>query len=544
MVSKVAVVAIAVATIAIIAGVAFVVLNEDNDSYRNMKLTDKTFETEDGHLYNVYTGNVATVSALGKIPYYYSDGYFMQDPKIYNESLATLSFYLAINGFVDEDAGEKQSDDIREFLQELGCTDFYVNQAFKETPTEDSIGVAIATIHRTIGGEDLTILAVALRSGGYGVEWVSNFYVGQGIGESQGFSQAAEQVCGELYTYMSDHKIDGKSKNVRFWMTGYSRGAAAINIAAKNVVDTYDQTGSRTFAYTFATPAGGVQSAIVEGSDYTCIHNIYDRRDLVPPVAPADFGFFHYGVDHFVPGTDAGQIYEYVMEVSGALDTDRVTQLIDNFDGFEVDITKCKGYQRMSEYLRIIFGMTDDDEFHTALLTLDGDVISEKKAQQSLFLRELFKDMATWAGMNRQVYADGDASLQGCLQQIVRCDESIFAIIYSFVPIFSKAAPVMNENRNNPQVAIDYILNECEKPRIITLSGFSDAQYEFLINYLVKFAYKDLEQNDWKGSKIAGTIISNGSTVIAYHFPMYMPCWLMALDPMYDDYEPDFSSEE
>ncbi len=530
-------VAIVIIVILAASAFAFIYLN-GQDQPNRMHVTDKTFQSAEGRLYAVYTGTVGMSLALGEIPYYYSDGYFVQDPQTYNSSMATMSFLMAANGFVYAKDYETQSDSIREFLDQIGCTDFHVNQSFREEPTENSIGVAMATLHRTVDGRELTIIPVVLRSGGYGAEWVSNFYVGQGVGESEGFREAAEQVCQELKKYMSDHRIDGYDEDVRFWMTGYSRGAAVVNIAAKNIIDCFDTMGERTYAYTFATPNAATAAEVVDSNDYTGIHNIYDRRDLVPVIPPTEFGLFHYGVDHFIPGADAGEITSQQTAISGALDTNTVIQIHDNYDGLEVDITKYDGYERASEILFGLFGLVDSDCFHTALLTLDGDLISDKTESQSLFVREMARNLGSWVGMDRQVYADGDASLQRCIQQFIRSDESLLLTVYSLVSLIEKAAPIIDNNRNNPQMAIDYILNMHDMPSVIKKAGITESQYEFLIDYIVRFLYQDMENNSWQGSKLAGTIMVNGMDLVRYHFPTYMPCWLMASDPMYDDFHP------
>ena len=53
---------------------------------------------------------------------------------------------------------------------------------------------------------------------------------------------------------------------------------------------------------------GGVETAKISGSNYNCIHNVFNPNDPVPRVAPRKMGFIRYGVDHYIPGSKAGTI--------------------------------------------------------------------------------------------------------------------------------------------------------------------------------------------------------------------------------------------
>ena len=55
---------------------------------------------------------------------------------------------------------------------------------------------------------------------------------------------------------------------------------------------------------------GGWKSAEKSGSNYNCIHSIINRNDIVPRVAPGFMDFKRYGVDHYLPGSNAGSIVE------------------------------------------------------------------------------------------------------------------------------------------------------------------------------------------------------------------------------------------
>ena len=63
-------------------------------------------------------------------------------------------------------------------------------------------------------------------------------------------------------------------------IAGYSRAAAVSNLTAKRLVDLCQGKQSKVFAYTFATPKGGVTSTLKSGVNYNCIYKILFRELL------------------------------------------------------------------------------------------------------------------------------------------------------------------------------------------------------------------------------------------------------------------------
>lgn len=64
-----------------------------------------------------------------------------------------------------------------------------VNDWFTKKPTTDSIGVIIGNKPVKVKDEEYTLIAVAVRGGGYEQEWASNFTIGTS-GQHQGFNTA------------------------------------------------------------------------------------------------------------------------------------------------------------------------------------------------------------------------------------------------------------------------------------------------------------------------------------------------------------------
>ena len=261
--------------------------------------------------------------------YFYSDGYFSDSPEVYNPSLSTMSLSFALSAF-----NAKQTDfdfslpsgeysnlfrHAKVLLSDIGIEekDIYINESFDVRPTEDSIGMIMGAKEITIDSENYLLLPIALRGGDYEAEWASNVTLGTS-GEALGFSSSAAKIISQIENYINfntsfDIATALKEGRVKFWIVGYSRPGAVANITAKRLTDVYGQAGNDIYSYTFEAPAGGVDAAAINESwtyngIYANIHNIINTSDLIPHVAPKQMGFKRYGVDHYVPGTDAGEI--------------------------------------------------------------------------------------------------------------------------------------------------------------------------------------------------------------------------------------------
>ncbi len=261
--------------------------------------------------------------------YFYSDGYFEDSPEIYNSSLSSMSLALALSGFntqrtdFDKNLPSGLYSNLfrhaRVLMSDIGIEDknIYVNDDFTTRPTEETIGMIMGAKEIFINDEKFILVPIAVRGGDYESEWSSNFTLGTS-GEAFGFSSAADKIVNDVKAYLdSNTSFDFASAlnngRVKFWVVGYSRGGAVANITSKRLTEDYGQAGNSIYGYCFEAPAGGVDSAVIkqpwtyEGI-YSNIHNIINTADLVPRIPPKEMGFKRYGIDHFVPGTDSGEI--------------------------------------------------------------------------------------------------------------------------------------------------------------------------------------------------------------------------------------------
>ncbi|MCH4184654.1 MAG: hypothetical protein LKF61_04125 [Eggerthellaceae bacterium] len=317
--------------------------------------------------------------------FYYSDGLFSDAPTTYDSHLATMSMALAMSAF-GANAGNDTADytnkfsHVKQLLADIGCDDSktFIKTTYTEKPRTDTIAAAIGQKNITVNGnDDYVLVPIAIRGAGYESEWASNVTVGE-TGEEAGFANAADQVTTDVENYIkSDPALLEKAKagKVKFWVTGFSRAAATANLTAKRLVDgihIYDDssmvyTGNQVYGYCFAAPQGGIAADEYQGAAaYNCIHNIINKTDIVPLVAMSQMGFKRYGVDHYMPGSSAGDI----KDSSSTSDNNRCdnTQLT-------VDYTTGGDYQKqralmLNQLTAVNHTFTFEDYYHTAVLNV------------------------------------------------------------------------------------------------------------------------------------------------------------------------------
>ena len=245
--------------------------------------------------------------------YYYSDGYFVDSARYYNEHLATMSVNVAIAAgnkpYTGAYTPEKGAQNIVDLFESAGFTKIdihYPDPEFygKDAEILSTIGYAIASKEIKINGYTQTLIAVAIRGGDYYDEWASNVTLGDGIGEARGFGDAANQVEQGIYDYISKYSLDAQRS--KFWISGFSRAAATANLVSKRLTDQYGEDD--IYSYCFEAPKGGVYSEIKNGLTYANIHCVLNATDIITCVGPGEMGFIRYGVDHFNPHYRVGTI--------------------------------------------------------------------------------------------------------------------------------------------------------------------------------------------------------------------------------------------
>ena len=282
-----------------------VIMNEDGVP-TTYKVGDVDYELVKG-AFNYTSAEYEEMSSY----FYYSDGYFAQEPEYYNEHFASFAASMALASmpvsYEGEYSEEKSTKYIVDMFNAIGYTDVFVHYPEPEYFGEDAenlstIGYAIAKKNIVVNGKETTVIAIGTRGLDYRAEWASNVTLGSGTGEAKGFGDAARQVKAGIDKYIADKGIDADSAT--FFITGYSRAGATSNLVAKKLTDEYGE--NKVYAYCFEAPKGGVASEMKPGHTYANIHNVINAVDIVPTVGPEQMGFIRYGVDHIVPGYEVG----------------------------------------------------------------------------------------------------------------------------------------------------------------------------------------------------------------------------------------------
>ena len=254
-----------------------------------------------------WSGNFAFSSAYSAAEnenliydYQYDDNWFLVNNETNQYNLIRLSIRVAMAAYGDKNHG---SSNITAFMDELRFTysDQYVNYP---EPEQNSIGYAIG--YRNVLAEDNTetsIILVAVRGGGYGVEWGGNFYMGES-GNHEGFSIASLKVLDGLKGFLTDNASDLCS-NKKIWIVGYSRGAATANLVAAKLDNGYIRgiTNNNVMAYCFECPQNTVDENASDRK-YNNIINIVNPIDFVTKVAMTDWGFTRYGMTYTLPSRE------------------------------------------------------------------------------------------------------------------------------------------------------------------------------------------------------------------------------------------------
>lgn len=327
--------------------------------------------------------------------YYFSDVWFTGDPAEQNDALARVSMQLTASAF--NETGDRSPG--ASFLKELGFTEAGVRMA--DSAVDSDCGYTWGKKTLVYDGETYTLVAVAIQSVYVDKEqklkgWVQNFTVNgdSAEGEHFAFKTAADSVIEEIEDL-------GQGENVRYWITGQSRGGAIAGIVSARLLERDPDLAGRIFTYTFEAPA---MTDPVPGKDmeaeYPFIHNYLCTDDVVTMIPPWDMT--RYGVTHTLNTADVNEGvlqefeklksrgYEIVNETGEVPDagenaekiigilTDAIPERADYSLQKEDKITDASGEEHTVKYsyqgffgklLRLIFG----DDFSS----VDGEALAE-----------------------------------------------------------------------------------------------------------------------------------------------------------------------
>ena len=258
--------------------------------------------TEDGEelLTLRYSGFVYPGEYETEIPF--SERYFLQDATQYSHKLARLSLGVSIASFRWDSHDDPESyADIARFYGEMGFDRISLSD-YEKRPSLFTIASCIASREIVTEEESFTLVAVAVCGGNYSSEWASNLTIGEGE-RHEGFATAAELVENRVMGYLAREKL--LNKNIKLWVSGFSRAAAVANIVGADLTDMELCPAKDIFVYTFATPR------VTRGDtgSYANIFNIIGKQDPIPRFSPGDWGFRRYGRELYTPSQETDSDY-------------------------------------------------------------------------------------------------------------------------------------------------------------------------------------------------------------------------------------------
>lgn len=463
--------------------------------------------------------------------YYYDDNYFKESSYVYNEHLATMSLCLDLSAWGSEEETDytRKMKNAEELLNELGFVGFdhnytdFTMDGVNGKPTKDSVGVVAANKLICFDGEEYTLIALAVRGGGYESEWASNFKVGAS-GDHQGFSEARDIVITFLEEYIREQELNG---NIKLWITGYSRAAATANMVAGAIdngnvsLDGCHLELENLFAYTFETPAG-VQKSKVGDAKYKNIFNIINRNDPVPRVAPDIWEFDRYGVDHYIyaPEADGADVYQE----KAAVMLDRYQEM-EGYEGYAVDDFQMKkitltGWNPLLGQLNPIIIVDDMDDNRSQGVFLNDYV--------TMLAKEFLKGRLNYAANYQDeiryacgVYFGADATKTEKLFEEVgeKFSDNWGGIVWEL------SRPLGGEDAAYGKVA-EY-LRECLDEAEIT--GYSEDEFDNAVRVLLNLAVAAAMNHP----NLASTLVFNLEGIGQAHYPELCLAWMQSMDTNY-----------
>lgn len=454
--------------------------------------------------------------------YYYADSYFYNTAKEYNASLATMSLCLAMSAFGSSDvsAYSNTSVNVCSLMDELLFTDIKTTDSFSVKPTTDSIAAAIGQKKiQDNNGNVYTLLAVAIRGGGYEMEWASNLTLGK-TGNHKGFAEASNQVIEFIRQYITDTGVEG---DVKLWITGYSRAAATANLTAGAIDTDPSLLGDITinnenlYAYCFETPAGLTdQTAINDKETYGNIFNTVNLNDLVTKVAPAAMNFGRYGIDKKLPSREDDADYKDALKAMllqyEALEGSQ-PYLVDSFQYYKADFSKLSIYH--------------------VFLKKDFTYTTEKYLSVGAFWDDVL-DKLVRGGLDRQHYAD---SVEEGAREVMRLvysdeqkvEEALCHFMDKVTDINTLAEIVwtgLYDDSKAQKIVTDLLVESFSEAGVTELGSIDDA-VKPLVNCILLYAATNF--ND------VITMFSNDNyKLIGYaHYPELCLAWLQSMDENY-----------
>ena len=135
--------------------------------------------------------------------------------------------------------------------------------------------------------DDYDLVAVVIDWGAYGMEWASNFTIGEKEegkrSDHVGFSETAEWLYGNLKDYVVKN-LGGRK--LKIWISGYSRGADLTNCLTCRIIEKNEIAVEQRDIYAYGTESSRMIDADYV-QEYQCLHNFVIDSDIIAAIPPA-----------------------------------------------------------------------------------------------------------------------------------------------------------------------------------------------------------------------------------------------------------------
>lgn len=447
--------------------------------------------------------------------YHYSDSYFEQSAYAYRQEknrpydprLATMSLNLELAAWssIQEKNYLLKNRNAKNLLEEIGFEKFKANQHFQERPSTDSIGAVIAQKKLTVKEEDYTLIALAIRGGGYEAEWASNLTLGRS-GEHQGFREASEKALTFLDQYLKEHKVTGK---VKLWINGYSRAAAVTNLTAGALnkgrkLASGELKAEDMYAFCFEAPAGTLKGTGNREGRHDNIVNVINVNDVVTKVGPEvyPFEFTRYGQDSSLP--DKTLLSQEVYETAKSRMEAELKKLDSNL------IYKLEEFQaKKISILDIFNGLIVDDPKGKRMNESLDDIIR-------FFAVERIKNRNKYVNAHQEdIRILAELYFTTRVEDREKLTKSLFKNLVTSMMLGSDATKVK-------KIVVDWL-------RTMGLVNHSEVRIESLAETFRELVFKFMI----KHPNLSVTLVSNLDPVAQAHHPDLCLAWLRAQDENY-----------
>ncbi|MFK4924151.1 vWA domain-containing protein [Lactococcus petauri] len=447
--------------------------------------------------------------------YHYSDSYFEQSAYAYRQEknrpydprLATMSLNLELAAWssIQEKNYLLKNRNAKNLLEEIGFEKFKANQHFQERPSTDSIGAVIAQKKLTVKEEDYTLIALAIRGGGYEAEWASNLTLGRS-GEHQGFREASEKALTFLDQYLKEHKVTGK---VKLWINGYSRAAAVTNLTAGALnkgrkLASGELKAEDMYAFCFEAPAGTLKGTGNREGRHDNIVNVINVNDVVTKVGLEvyPFEFTRYGQDSSLP--DKTLLPQEVYETAKSRMEAELKKLDSNL------IYKLEEFQaKKISILDIFNGLIVDDPKGKRMNESLDDIIR-------FFAVERIKNRNKYVNAHQEdIRILAELYFTTRVEDREKLTKSLFKNLVTSMMLGSDATKVK-------KIVVDWL-------RTMGLVNHSEVRIESLAETFRELVFKFMI----KHPNLSVTLVSNLDPVAQAHHPDLCLAWLRAQDENY-----------